>query len=158
MTYGANSRNGTGLVNTGFNIAALSDPSLGLRNEGPTIPGQIASWDVYRAAVADSQARGPRKPAHGVDFHQKKTWGITNTSLLNLNDELTLRNIISYQHFTSNYSVDSDGTVLQQQDDDPRRYPAPGQASLPGDGTPLTYANATLARLEDQCAHLEHWP
>jgi iron complex outermembrane recepter protein len=149
MAYGANSKNnGTGTVSTGFNVAALSDPSLGFCYEGPTIPGQIASCDVYRAAAADSEARGPRQTAHGVDSFQKtKTWGITNTSSLNLNDELTLRNIVSYQRFTSTYSVDSDGTVLQQQDDDPRNYPAPGQASLPGDGTPLTYLNATTARI-----------
>ncbi len=149
MAYGAkSSNNGTGLVNTGFNVAALSDPSLGFCYEGPTIPGQIASCDVYRAAAADSEARGPRRTAHGVDSYQKtKTWGITNTSSLNLNDELTLRNIVSYQRFTSNYSIDSDGSVLQQQDDDPRRYPAPGQATLPGDGTPLIYVNATSARV-----------
>lgn len=149
MVYGANSKNnGTGTVNTGFNVAALSDPSLGFCYEGPTIPGQIASCDVYRAAAADSEARGPRQTAHGLDSYQKtKTWGITNTSSLNLNDELTLRNIVSYQRFTSNYSVDSDGTVLQQEDNDPRRYPAPGQVNLPGNGTPLTYLDATSARL-----------
>ena len=149
MAYGANSRNnGTGTVNTGFNIAALSDPTLGFCQEGPTIPGVIASCDVYRAAVADSEARGPRQTAHGTDSYQKtKTWGITNTSSLALNDELTLRNIVSYQRFTSSYSIDSDGSVFQQEDNDPRRYPAPGQAVLPGDGTPLTYLNATLADL-----------
>lgn len=155
MAYGAKSRNnGTGIVNTGFNIEGLQSLTDALGNpapfciEGPTIPNAVASCDVYRAASAEAEARGPRQTAHGVDSYQRtKTWGITNTSSLELNDQLTLRNIVSYQRFTSNYSVDSDGSILQQQDDDPRRYPAPGQATLPGDGTPLIFANNTLGRV-----------
>lgn len=60
---------------------------------------------------------------------------------------LALRNIVSYQRFTMNYSVDSDGTVFQFDDGDPRSYPVPGQATLPGDGTPITYLDATSTRI-----------
>ncbi|ANI79229.1 TonB-dependent receptor [Sphingobium sp. EP60837] len=155
MVYGAYSRtHGTGLVSTDINIAGLQSLTDGAGNptpfcyEGPTIPGAIASCDVYRASVAEAAARGPRETAHGVDSFQKtKTWGITNTSTLNLTDELTARNIISYQRFRTNYSIDSDATVFQFDDGDPRNYPAPGQAVLPGDGTPITYLNATAARI-----------
>ena len=155
MVYGANSsNNGTGTVSTGVNIAGLQAITDALGNpapfcyEGPTIPGEIASCDVYRAAVSNAKALGPRQTAHGVDSFQKtKTWGITNTSTLELSDQLTLRNIISYQRFKSQFSVDSDGTVLQFDDGDPRTYPADGQATLPGDGTPLTYVDATAARI-----------
>ena len=149
MAYGAYSKNnGSGVINKGFNIPVLSDPLLGFCYEGPTIPGQIASCDVYRAAIDDQKARGPRRTAHGVDDYQRtKTWGITNTSTLTLNDQLTLRNIVSYQRFRVSYASDSDGSVFQQEDNDPRRLPAPGQAVLPGDGTPLTYVNAVPTRV-----------
>jgi len=149
MAYGAYSRtHGTGLVSSDINVAALSDPSLSFCYEGPTIPGLIASCDVYRAAKADASARGPRETAHGVDsFQRTKTWGVINTSTLDLTDQITARNVISYQRFKTNYSIDSDGTVFQFDDGDPRNYPAPGQATLPGDGTPITYRNATAARI-----------
>lgn len=149
MAYGAFSRNhGTGLVSTDVNIAGLSDPNLGFCYEGPTIPGTVASCDVYRAAVVEAAAGGPRQTAHGVDSFQKtRTWGVTNTSTLKLTEQLTVRNIVSYQRFKTTYSIDSDATVLQFDDGDPRNYPAPGQAFMPGDGTPITYLNATGARI-----------
>lgn len=155
MAYGAFSRtHGTGVVSNGINIEGLQTLTDSAGNptpfcyEGPTIPNAIASCDVYRAAVGEAAARGPRQTAHGVDSFQKtKTWGITNTSTLGLSDELTIRNIVSYQRFRTNYSVDSDGTLFQFDDGDPRNYPAPGQARLPGDGTPVTYLNATAARI-----------
>jgi iron complex outermembrane recepter protein len=149
MAYGANSRtHGTGTIISAINIAGLSNPSLGFCYEGPTIPGAIASCDVYRAAVTDAETRGPRQTAHGVDSFQKtKTWGIINTSTVDLNDALAVRNIISYQRFKTSYSADSDGTVLQLDDGDPRTYPSPGQATLPGDGTPVTYLDATPTRI-----------
>ena len=153
MAYGANSRNhGTGAVNTHLNIEGLSTTpyftGFNFCHEAPTIPGAVASCDVYRAAVAQANARGPRQTAHGSNsFQNTKTWGITNTSTLNLNDELTLRNIVSYQRFKTTYSIDSDGTIFQFDDGDPREYPAPGVVTLPGDGTPVTYLNASPTRL-----------
>lgn len=155
MAYGAFSKNhGAGIINNALNIAGLQTLTDTAGNptpfcyEGPSIPGAIASCDVYRAATADAVGRGPRQTAHGVDsFQRTKTWGLTNTSTLNLTDELTLRNIISYQRFKVNYSVDSDGTVFQFDDGDPRKFPAPGRATLPDDGTPITYLNATSARV-----------
>lgn len=147
MAYAANSRNhGTGVVSTNINVPGLE--AIGFCYEGPTIPGAIASCDVYRAASAEAAARGPRDTAHGLNSFQKtKTWGITNTSTLNLNDELTLRNIISYQRFKTTYAVDSDGTIFQFDDGDTREYPAPGAVTLPGDGTPVTYLNGSSTRL-----------
>lgn len=143
MLYGSNSRNnGTGLIHRGYDVAGLA--AYGFCYEGPTIPGQVASCDVYRAADANAAALGPRRTAFSVDtFSRTRTWGVTNTSTFNLNDEVTLRNIISYQHYKTVYSSDADATVLQQEDDGPRTLPAPGQVALPGDGTPLLYANAT---------------
>ena len=158
MAYGANSRtHGTGTVNTHLNVAALSAAGLPIADppfflpfctEGPTVPGFAASCDVYRAASAEAAARGPRQTAHSTNsFQRTKTWGITNTSTLNLNEELTLRNIISYQRFKTSYAADSDGTIFQFDDGDPREYPAPGVVTLPGDGTPVTYLNSSPTRV-----------
>ena len=152
MAYGSNSRNnGTGMVNTHLNIAGLAGAELfGLPFcvPGPSIPGFAISCDVYSAAVAESAARGPRQTAHGMNtFQRTETWGISNTSTLNLSDALTLRNIISYQRFKTTYGADSDGTIFQFDDGDPREYPAPGVVTLPGDGTPVTYSNASSTRL-----------
>jgi iron complex outermembrane receptor protein len=146
MVYGAYSRNnGSGLIHRGFNIPVLQ--ALGLCREGATIPGAVASCDVYRAATAQADALGPRAEAYSVDVFQKtKTWGATNTTSYELTDELTLRNIVSYQRFTSRYRYDGDATVLQQHDVDPGVLPPPGAAQLPGDGTPITYLNASLAK------------
>ena len=139
MAYGAySSNNGTGQVNRGFNIAGLE--LYGFCQEGPTVPGVIASCDVYRAAAAEADERGPRKTAYSTDTYQKtKTWGITNTSALDLNDSLTLRNIISYQRFQTRFAVDNDASIFQQDEYDARQFPASGQVTLPGDGTPVEY-------------------
>jgi iron complex outermembrane receptor protein len=152
MIYGAkSSNNGTGFIHKGFNIEGLKslvNPADGSPApfciEGPTIPNAVASCDVYRAATARADALGPRQTALGVDiFSRTKTWGITNTTDIELSDELTLRNIVSFQKLKLDYAYDSDGTVLQQHDVDPNRLPAPGQVVLPGDNTPLTYLNAS---------------
>lgn len=146
MAYGAKSdTNGAGLIHKGFNIPILQ--GLGFCYEGPTIPGAIASCNVYRAATAQADALGPRATAFSTDvFQQTKTYGLINTTSFEINDQLTLRNIASYQRFTSRYRYDGDATVLQQHDVDPGVLPPPGAAVLPGDGTPLVYLNSSLAK------------
>jgi len=146
MAYGAYSRNnGAGLVHRGFNIEGLQgvgfcvDPPL-----SPPGPSGIAvSCSVYRAADANAAALGPRATALSIDeFQLTKTWGVTNTSKLELNDELTLRNIASYQRFLSRYRYDGDSTPLQQHDIDPGVLPS-GPVTIPGGGGTYIYANAT---------------
>ncbi|NIJ17895.1 TonB-dependent receptor [Sphingobium vermicomposti] len=146
MLYGSNSKNnGVGLIHRGYNIDALA--GFGLCYEGPTIPGAIASCDVYRAATANAEALGPRQTAFSVDtFSRTKTWGVSNTSTFDVSDEITLRNIVSYQRYRTIYSADPDATVLQAEDDNASVLPAPGQVTLPGDGTPLVYENAISGR------------
>ena len=150
MAYGAYSRfNGTGLIHKGFNIDGTAGlAQLGLCSNTPIATSGPFSCDVYRAATAQADALGPRQTAHGVDDYQKtKTWGITDTLSFDLNDELVLRNIISYQKFKSFYRYDGDGTVLQQYDVDPYKLPAPGQVTLPGAGTPVVYNNTSPVTL-----------
>lgn len=143
MVYGSkSSNNGAGFVHKGFNIDGLK--AVGFCQEGATIPGAIVSCDVYRAATAKANTLGPRKTAFSNDiFSTTKTWGITNTTNVTLSDNLTLRNIVSYQTLKLDYGYDGDGTVLQQHDVDPNVLPALGQAVLPGTSTPISYFNAS---------------
>lgn len=146
MAYGAYSRfNGTGHIHEGFNIDGTAGlAQLGLCSNTPLATSGPFSCDVYRAATAEAQALGPRRTAHGIDDFQKtKTWGITDTLNYEMTDELVLRNIVSYQEFKSFYRYDADATVLQQYDVDPYKLPVPGQATLPGLGTPIVYNNAS---------------
>ncbi|MCP1470382.1 iron complex outermembrane receptor protein [Sphingobium sp. OAS761] len=136
MIYGAkSSNNGAGFIHRGFNIA-------GLRGYGLCDSAFTGPCSAYQQISDQANALGPRQTALGTDvFSKTKTWGITNTTDIELSDTLTLRNIVSFQKMKLDYAYDSDGTILQQHDVDGNRYPAPGQATLP-DGTPLTYANA----------------
>jgi iron complex outermembrane receptor protein len=143
--YAKSDNNGAGLVHRGFNIAGLQ--AVGFCADPPSAPGPIGvPCDVYRAATAQADALGPRKTAFSTDaFQQTKSWGVTNTTNVDLNDEITLRNIISYQRLRLRYRYDGDATVFQQHDVDPGVLPGPGEATMPGLGFPLTYINATLA-------------
>ena len=153
MIYGAHSdNNGAGLIHKGFNIdglKAIVNPADGSPApacyEGPTIPFQIASCDVYRANTARADALGPRATAFSVDeFQRTKTWGVTNTTNIELSDSVTLRNIASFQRMQLRYRYDGDATALQQHEVDPGVLPS-GTVDVPGLG-PTTYGNATLAR------------
>lgn len=141
MVYGTrSSTNGAGLIHRQFNVGAMA--ALGLCSEAPgTGP---YSCDVYRATTERANELGPRRTALGIDvFHETEIWGVSNTTDLELSDELTLRNIASYQRMRLRYRYDSDGTVLQQHDVDPGVLPADGVVTLPGAGTPVFYRNAS---------------
>ncbi len=143
MVYGSRSRNnGTGFIHRGFNIETAA--ALGLCSNTPITATGPYSCDVYRAASAQAAALGNRQTALGIDvFTRTDTWGVTNTTDIELSDSLTVRNIASFQKLKLDYSYDSDGTIIQQHDVDAFPYPAPGQVTLPGMGTPLTYANGS---------------
>ena len=157
MLYGSkSSTNGAGLIHRGFNIDALKQlgsvvggtffPTPFCFDPGEN-PGPIGvPCDVYRGVTAQADALGPRQTAFSVDvFQRTQTWGLTNTTDIDLSDQITLRNIAAYQRLKLAYRYDGDATVLQQHEVDPGVLPAPGQATLPG-GTPLTYFNSTLSR------------
>jgi Outer membrane receptor proteins, mostly Fe transport len=144
MIFGSSSdNNGAGLIHRGFNISALSQ--LGLCADLPvgTVGGY--SCDVYRAATAQADALGPRQTAFSTDvFSKTDTWGVSNTTDIDLTDQITLRNVASYQRMKVRYRYDGDATVLQQHDVDPGLLPADGTVNLPGTPFPVTYANSTL--------------
>ncbi|KFG88360.1 TonB-dependent receptor [Sphingobium herbicidovorans NBRC 16415] len=148
MVYGSYSKNnGAGLIHRGFNIdspGGLAD--LGLCANLPVGVVGGYSCDVYRATTAQADALGPRKTAFSTDtFSKTETWGVSNTTDIELSDEITLRNIVSYQKMKVGYRYDGDATVLQQHDVDPGRLPAPGVVTLPGTNFPVTYLNSTGA-------------
>ncbi|WP_157218136.1 TonB-dependent receptor [Flavisphingomonas formosensis] len=148
MAYGAYSKfNGTGQIHKGFNIAGLQ--AVGFCVDPPFSPpgpsGIAVSCDYYRGLTQQANELGPRKVAPGVLQSQKtKTWGITNTSTLNFNDELTARNIVSYQKFKSFYYYDGDGTIVQQYD-----------ASLPINTRPRDYLEEFTEELQLQGSYLD---
>lgn len=144
LTYAKSSNNGTGLIHKGFNISGLK--AVGFCSEDPINGNNIKSCDIYRAATANAHELGNRKTAYDIDTMQKtKTWGITNTTDIELSDEIKLRNIFSYQRMRLSYRYDGDATVLQQYDNDPGKLPAPGQVTYPGTNIPISYHNSTGA-------------
>ncbi len=148
MAYGSFSKNnGAGLIHRGYNVdspGGLADLQLCANLPVGAVGGY--SCDVYQATTAQAEALGPRKTAFSVDtFSKTETWGISNTTDIELSDELTLRNIVSYQKMKVGYRYDGDATVLQQHDVDPGRLPAPGVVTLPGTNFPVTYLNDTSA-------------
>ena len=71
-----------------------------------------ADCSYYDNLIAQQKALGNRKTAHGVDdFAKVETWGVNNTTDIDLTDTLKLRNIFSYAELKSYYSNDQDGTI-----------------------------------------------
>lgn len=141
MGYYSNSRtNGSGIAHAKYNIPFFS--AIGLCAAAPISVAGNYSCDIYEATNQQSAALGPRKVAHSVDdFTRQKIWGVSNALNIELNDNLTLRNIMSYQRLKYSFSDDSDGSVLQQGDLDAYDLPAPGVVTMPGSGTPIVYNN-----------------
>lgn len=148
MAYGSYSKNnGSGLIANSFNVAGLS--SVGFCHNPSQTPQSPISvpCGLYEGVAAQTRALGPRATAHGIDDFQKtKTWGITDTLDIDLSDELTLRNIVSFQKFKSFYRYDGDATILQQNDQGPSKLPETGQAAFPG-GRPIAYYNSSQIHL-----------
>jgi iron complex outermembrane receptor protein len=134
MVYGANSRNnGTGLKLQGFNIDGLK--AVGFCVDPPTpARGVAVSCNVYRNLVTQAQELGPRAVALDVDEYQStRTWGAEDTFRYQLNDELAIRNIVSYQRYLSHYLYDGDGSTVQQADVNPVRLPPGYKNATPED-------------------------
>lgn len=105
MIYGSRSRNnGAGYINRGFRIGSLVTGNCAT----PTCAA------IYNRQTEISQQIGPRKTRNDADSYSNiDAWGVINTTDLELSEELTLRNIISYQKLKSDYGNDNDGTPLQ---------------------------------------------
>lgn len=110
------SNNGSGFIHKSFNMAALR--GYGYCSDSPDFsdPNNLAvNCSVYQAVTDRALADGPRKTRLSVDAYSKiELWGIINSTDFELTDNLTLRNIISYQRLKDDYAADQDGTPLQQ--------------------------------------------
>lgn len=147
LAYGSkSSNNGSGHIHKQFNIQGLKLVGFCADPPAAPVPGLGVSCDVYRRQGEIAQDLGIRKTAHDVDgFSRISTWGIINTTDIELNDQLTLRNIASFQKLKDNYATDQDATPIQQ-------YELLQNAALPSSappglaqfGLPLfgTYTNA----------------
>jgi iron complex outermembrane recepter protein len=105
--YFHSSTNGGGTVLGAFNPAAGFDgTALGLG----FIP-TLAIFPGMATAVADQQARGPRRVAYDLDqFSKTEYWQVINQATLELSDTIKLRNIVSYSEFRNRYGYDYDAT------------------------------------------------
>ena len=130
--YGQSETNGTGSVPLALNTQLL----VGLAQRpvaygGTTYPlGAInAPYNFCGAGtgtpncapltqlITDQEARGIRTVAHGLDdFAKVETWGVSNTTDVDLTEGLKLRNIASYASIKSFYANDQDGTTANLYD------------------------------------------
>ena len=114
--YHHSDTNGGGTVLGAFNPAAGFDAtSLGLG----FLP-VLAFYPGMATAVAEQQARGPRRVAYDLDqFSETEYWQVINQASVALTDNIKLRNIVSYSEFRNRYGYDYDATV----------FPLAGQSS-----------------------------
>ncbi|MDD3798830.1 MAG: TonB-dependent receptor [Novosphingobium sp.] len=102
--YGYSKTNGSGTIAKDFNYNVLGyyNYALGMNFDLSYLQDQIDQQDEW----------GIRKTAHSVDdFAKLETWGVSNTTDIELADGLKLRNIFSYASLKSYYANDMDGTI-----------------------------------------------
>jgi len=109
------SNNGTGFIHQGFNIAGLKAVGFCGDTAAEIVPGLGVNCNVYRAQTTIADQIGPRQTRLSVDEYSRiKLFGAINTTEFELADNITLRNIISYQRLKDDYAADQDATPLQQ--------------------------------------------
>lgn len=109
VAYGVKSdTNGAGNIHVAYNIAALQAFGLCFNDPG---------CSTYAKASQIAKDLGPRRTAYSVDEYQNtRSWGVENSSRLELGDHLAIRNLIGYQRLKTAFLVDADATPLQQYD------------------------------------------
>ena len=112
LRYYHSDNNGPGTVLSQFN------PDTGV----PMAPALLI-FPGLATAVAEQQARGPRRVSYDLDeFSKTRYWQAINHATFELSDTLKLKNIISYSEFTTRYAYDYDATA----------FPLAGQTSRTG--------------------------
>ena len=119
--YGHGKSNGTGIIPNSLDINKLRGFSnTGWRFNLPNLQfcssptaNPPSNCDAVAKLITDQTARGNRKVAHGLDdFSDVETWGISNSTDINLTEDVKLRNIISYARLKSSFASDADATTL----------------------------------------------
>jgi iron complex outermembrane receptor protein len=119
--YAASHSNGAGMIGQSVNTTGLIAVARTPTPFGPL--GAIApsfnfcgaatgpaDCSLYTNAVAKQKALGIRATAHSVDdFDRLSTGGITNTTDIDLNDNLKLRNIVSWSLIKEYYGQSASG-------------------------------------------------
>jgi len=108
--YGTkSSNNGAGHVLTAFNMPYLQ--SVMQVCTGLT---QSVCDAAYANELALAKSNGPRVVRDSTDAYSRiDSWGIINSTNIDLTDTAKLRNIISFQKLKDDYASDQDGTPFQ---------------------------------------------
>lgn len=94
--------------NGGGTVLAQFNPALGVADGAPA----VIVYPGLATAVADQQARGPRRVAYDLNqFSRTKYWQVINQTSYELTDSLTLKNIVSYSKYQQAYGYDYDSTI-----------------------------------------------
>ena len=118
--YYKSDNNGGGTVLGAFNPASAAD----LTAIGFGIVPVLAFYPGMATAVAEQNARGPRRVAYDLDqFSKTKYWQVINQTTIDLSDEIKLRNIISYSQFRNHYGYDYDSTIFPLAGQSSRAFP-----------------------------------
>ena len=119
--YTVSHSNGTGVIGERINegyLTALAQTPTGFGPLGALAPNYNfcgagtgpANCSSYNALIAQQQSLGIRKTAHDLDdFTKLSTGGITNTTDIDLNSSLKLRNIISWAELKQYYAQSTSG-------------------------------------------------
>jgi len=152
LVYKAKSHdNGTGFVSDGFSPDPMTVANIAanLAYQRPFDPAAIFDPTIAARIAAAQKLLGPRETAMDIDqFTRLKSWGVINTFSADLSDELTFRNITSYQRLKQNFAWDLDGSILPIQAQLPPVVPE-GSPWAPG-GTPANIADLSQITEEAQ--------
>ncbi|MDB5471561.1 MAG: hypothetical protein JWR84_3121 [Caulobacter sp.] len=103
----------------GGTVIKQFNPTVGVSDGLPA----LAVFPGLATVVAEQDARGPRKVSYDLNqFSKTEYWQVLNQASIELTDNLTLKNIISYSEYKQRYGYDYDGTP----------YPIGGQTSPDG--------------------------
>lgn len=129
--------NGGATVLGAFNPAAGFDATaLGLG----FLP-VLAFYPNMATAVAEQNARGPRRVSYNLDqFSKTHYWQVINQATFELTDEIKLKNIISYSELETIYGYDYDATA----------NPIAGQTSQVNPANPGLFEDGKIPTLAPQ--------
>lgn len=100
-------------------------PGTVLQQFNPDLGAQLFFPGIV-TAVADQEARGPRRVSYDMnEFSKTDYWQVLNQAKYELTDSLTLKNIVSYSELIYRYAYDYDATP----------FPISGQNSATGNPT-----------------------
>lgn len=152
--YSKSHNNGTGQVLYSVSDAHPTLINLVANSFGnsftPGSPGAFTAADpnIALALLARQQALGPRRVSLNNDqFYRLKNWSIVDTLSVELNDQLTVRNIFGYQRMVQDFAWDLDGSYLPVLAQVPAEVTASQRALFPELPAEGTKAHATNARL-----------